>query len=225
MIQRSSTTAGSLPAGRTLWTSGLAVVGVVAMIAPCFAADDLVVAREGKALARIVVPPDPPGAVRFAAKELQHYLSRVSGAKFERTGQVPEKPPLIFVGNCEQAQQPGLDVSRLDRDGFYRAVIGGDLYLLGRDDPDRRWTRGGWGETAMQEHGTVTAVYDLLEDVCGVRWFMPGKFGELVPKRDTIAVPGGVIKEAPAFVERRIGRPVVFEKFADAEDVMGSPEA
>ena len=32
----------------------------------------------------------------------------------------------------------GLDAAKLKRDGFYRAVVGDDLFLLGRDHK-RRW--------------------------------------------------------------------------------------
>ena len=72
--------------------------------------------------------------------------------------------PRIFLGDCERARAKELDVTALKRDGFYRAVIEGDLYILGRDNPEPRWHRGGWVEFARLQYGTINGVYDLLED-------------------------------------------------------------
>ena len=182
-------------------------------------------ARDSEALAKIVIPAEPPGAVQFAAIELRDYLRRVTGAPFEVTSTDPGAPPRIYVGDSAAARAAGLDVSTLKRDGFFRGVVGQDLYILGRDDPDKRWKRGGWVETFRNEHGTVTGVYDFLEDICQVRWFMPGKRGEVVPRIERITVPEGIIEEAPVFIERRIDQPGVFGYwYPDADEVVGSQE-
>ena len=158
----------------------IAVAGTLLMAclqsgAACAGSDDgLTIARDGAALARIVLPSKASAAAGFAAAELRDYLSQVSGATFAITRVVPLESPRIFVGDCGEARAKGFDVGTLERDGFYRAVIDNDLYVLGRDDTDPRWELGGWAEFARKEHGTVNGVYDFLEDVCGVRWFMPG---------------------------------------------------
>ncbi len=42
---------------------------------------------------------------------------------------------------------------------------------------------------SYDEKGTLNAVYGFLRSL-GVRWYMPGELGEVVPARDTIALPG-----------------------------------
>ena len=159
---------------------------------------DFRVARDGKALAVIVVK-NTNGVAGFAAKELKQYLDRVTGAEFMIVADAKESPR-IFVGDCPEAGAAGLDVNKLKRDGFYRAVVNNDLYLFGRDHSGR--FSSGLGD--YREKATVFAVYDFLEDVCGVRWFMAGPHGEVVPTRKTITVVREVLKEEPAFLARRL---------------------
>ena len=214
------------------WFGKVLIAGAFALLMVCLCTpgafagseDGLVLARDGKALAKIVVPPGASGAAMFAASELRDYLSRVSRATFEVTSTVPGMPPRIFLGDCEQARAKGLYMTALKPDGFYRAVVDGDLYILGRDDPDKRWTRGSW-DFLNKEHGTQNGVYDLLEDVCGVRWFMPGKLGEVVPRMTTITVPGGRLKDEPAFIDRSFASADIFHYpsyYPDAADVAGN---
>ena len=179
----------------------------LAMSASSFAADDLVLARDGKALAPIVV--SGQGSVAgFAARELKDYLDRVSGAEFKIVSNA-DRSPRIFVGDCPAAWAAGLDVETLKRDGFYRVVAGDDLFLLGRDDAGpRNPVLNGHPGIAMRpgERATLFAVYDLLEDVCGVRWFMAGPHGEVVPQRAVLSVPRAVVRDEPAFLDRRLNQ-------------------
>jgi len=87
----------------------------------------LLLARDGKALAPIVAPARN-GVAGFAARELKSHLDRITGAEFALAASAPT-PPRIFVGDCPEARAAGLDVGKLKRDGFYRAVKGGDLFL------------------------------------------------------------------------------------------------
>ena len=50
-------------------------------------------------------------------------------------------------------------------------------------------------------HGTEYAVYEFLNRL-GVRWFMPGEFGEYVPRQATIDFPETQLTERPDFVIR-----------------------
>ena len=208
--------------------AGTFLMACLHMHTACAAPDNgLTVARNGKALARIILPSKASAAAQFAAAELRDYLSRISRATFAITSEAPLESPRIFVGDCGAARAKGLDVGTLKRDGFYRAVIDNDLYILGRDDPDPRWERGRWAEFARKEHGTVNGVYDFLEDVCGVRWFMPGKLGEVVPEMPTISVPDHRLEEEPVFADRQFADPDIFhypKYYPDAAEVAGTRE-
>ena len=50
-------------------------------------------------------------------------------------------------------------------------------------------------------HGTEYAVYDFLERL-GVRWFMPGDYGEYVPRRQDIICDEVAGRESPDFIMR-----------------------
>jgi hypothetical protein len=48
-------------------------------------------------------------------------------------------------------------------------------------------TQTGGGFWMQDEGGSLNAVYDLLRSL-GVRWFMPGEVGEVVPRMDTVSI-------------------------------------
>ena len=50
---------------------------------------------------------------------------------------------------------------------------------------DHTHTKGGFW--MQDEGGSLNAVYDLLRSL-GVRWFMPGEVGEVVPRMDTVSI-------------------------------------
>ena len=179
------------------------IAGIILMAAPAFCQvnaveDMLVLAEAGRALAPIVVRPDDQVA-QFAARELKSYLDRITGAEFAIVSEA-DAAPRIFVGDCPEAKAAGLDVSTLARDGFFRAVNGSDLFLLGRDHPGR-WVL---ALHDKKEHATLFAVYDFLEKVCGVRWLKAGPFGEAVPETTVLAVRRDTVKDEPAFVDRSL---------------------
>ena len=70
-------------------------------------------------------------------------------------------------------------------------------------DPDTpRYTKR--GQTGLWEYdmrGSQNAVYGFLRSL-GVRWYMPGEMGEIVPSQKTIALPDVDITEKPDFRRR-----------------------
>lgn len=58
------------------------------------------------------------------------------------------------------------------------------------DDFGAMWTRAGGGPQGFWDHdlgGSLNAVYALLRGY-GVRWYMPGELGEVVPQQTTLVV-------------------------------------
>jgi hypothetical protein len=51
----------------------------------------------------------------------------------------------------------------------------------------------------------MLAVYTLLDDYLGVRWFWPGEFGERVPKNPEATIPDLNLRKNPAFEIRNVG--------------------
>ncbi len=52
------------------------------------------------------------------------------------------------------------------------------------------------------ENGTLYAVYDVLERVCGVRWYAPGDWGTVCPQAANLTAAGPDVRRAPAMIHR-----------------------
>ena len=50
----------------------------------------------------------------------------------------------------------------------------------------------------QKTEGNLWAVYHLLEEALGIRWYMPGPLGTIIPQSSDVAVSLDV-KDAPAF--------------------------
>jgi hypothetical protein len=124
---------------------------------------------------------------------LQTYVRKISGATLPivNDSQTPAGA-LILVGRSRLSDSLGVaipgGVSAARREeGFVIACKGDRLLLAGNNDGPY--------------HGTEYAVYDFLRGL-GVRWFMPGEFGEIVPHTATIRVSEQHLEEKPDFVMR-----------------------
>lgn len=202
---------------------------------PIVAQGESFIVENGQPRAEIVIAADPPRSTRLAARELQTYVEKISGAKLaivsEPTGKVGVK---LYVGESTHTRQLELSTEGLEH-GAYRLVSGSDwMAFLGDDTdfvPKEPWARnhrdrtsgklqaewekltgepfgvpnGGlyknralmpaalakedreylWG---FDERGSYNAVCGFLRDL-GVRWYLPGELGEVVPDMATIALP------------------------------------
>jgi predicted negative regulator of RcsB-dependent stress response len=199
--------------------------------------------KDAQPRAEIVIAESPPRTTRLAARELQTYVQKISGAKLnivtELSGRVPVK---VYVGQSPHTEKLGITTAGL-KDGAYRIVSGDDWLVLIGDDTDfapvEPWPRSNndiasgkmqqawnkitgknWGYTHSQLHkhysgsnslfgtpneqkvdragninvwtyderGSFNAVCGFLREL-GVRWYMPGDIGEIVPKAKTITLP------------------------------------
>jgi len=184
------------------------------------------IVKDGKAQAEIIVAENPPRMTKLAARELQKYVEKISGAGpaivREPSGTVPNK---VYVGRSLFTDDLGIEVDGLEH-GAFRMVSGKDwLVLIGHDEdfvPVEPWARnhGDWtrnkirkwdkmtgakwsnplaagmyrfhhkelGIWRLDKRGSLNAVYAFLRGL-GVRWYMPGDLGEIVPRAATIALP------------------------------------
>ncbi|HZO90665.1 MAG TPA: DUF4838 domain-containing protein [Chthonomonadaceae bacterium] len=159
--------------------------------APLRDAGRLLLVKQGRPAAAIVLAAAPTENARIAAGELQHYLEKMTGARLPilADNQAPSGP-LVLVGRSRltdaisQLQIPNGRTKDLKEEGFLLRTVGERLVLAGNDT-----------EPYL---GTRYAVIALLHRL-GVRWFLPGEFGEVVPKRGTVAVGPVSVIERPSF--------------------------
>ncbi|MAE62692.1 MAG: hypothetical protein CMJ18_00345 [Phycisphaeraceae bacterium] len=170
----------------------------------------------GKATSTIVVADDADWWHRMAAGWLQEYVQRATGANLPivRESEAPEGT-LISVGHTRRAQEAGIRTDDLKWDGCRLVVREDVLFLIGRDgegpgrgDPSPKQLKDYYegdpwrpdriaaakGADLAGANGTCKAVVTFLEQICGVRWFMPFEQGIVVPRRDDVTVTRGMNK-------------------------------
>ena len=166
--------------------AGLAVSGM--------SAKDFVLVKDGRSAAAIVTAAAPSENARAAALELQHYVRKISGTELPIASDAsPPSGPLILVGPSRLTEQmaelkiPSGLTPQLREEGFVLSARADRLVLAGND--------------AGPYYGTRYAVVELLHRL-GVRWFMPGDFGEVVPWARTLSLPQIEVRQRPDFPMR-----------------------
>ncbi len=162
-------------------------------------AADLV--RDGKATAVIALPADPNEHESKAASELIDYVEKMSGAKIETVVSDPagldallkegrrEKQTIVCIGRLAQPRlQKVLDTKKSVRGSFALQSTADFVLAAGIDE------------------GTYYAAMELLEQQ-GVRWFMPGDLGTVIPTAKTITVADQEMVQAPSFETRYFQMP------------------
>ena len=187
------------------------VVALTALWSCCVEARDLRLADKGQARCVIVVPggsmawegddkpvgrwppdSDQPEKMRRlqrdSAKDLAHYLEKMSGASIEIVEGLPEKERRvpIFIGPEAQKVFGPVGKSMAGKFGF-RMVAG----------------KKGVGLYGESEYGTSYAIYELLHRL-GCRWYMPSELGECIPNLPRLEVSEMDESLAPATEWRRM---------------------
>jgi len=142
-------------------------------------AHDLVVASGGTTRAVIVVAPDAGPWEKQAAADLRKYIGLMSGAEPRLVDTPPDRGAAILIGKAAIAADPmtGRALARVVKknpvvqaDGISAHRVGNRLYLAGSND-ESHYFAASW----------------LLQK-WGCRWYLPTAFGEVVPRRTTLAV-------------------------------------
>ena len=171
----------------------------------------LVLFEDGRAHLEIVTAQAATDAEKDAARELKRFLDRASGASFEITTETPSSTG-VFVGRTQRAAQWGLPSAppTPEQDEGVVIEVRGDaqsIVLVGTIDM-----------------GTKFAVYDFLDRFLGVRWFLPGRLFEVVPRHDRLVLNDCGIRELPALSGRKMGGAIGIQRSADeADPQFGTP--
>ena len=121
----------------------------------------------------IVLPAQATAVEQTAAQELQYYFKKMTGNEHPIVTEGTQSEGSIYVGATQAATAAGVTFEDNDLgEGWAIKAQNGNLYLAG-------------GKT----RGVLYAVYHLLEDVFGVRWW--NMWEEYVPQYDTITIPDG----------------------------------
>jgi len=180
-----------------LLTAGLVLIG-------CMGCEEqsLQIVQDGRSPYRIVVAADAVEGPKFAAEELQRYLQESTGVRipiqtFPSAKDLAPDQPLIVIGQSDYTHALGISLKNAKPESFVIKTVGKNLIIAGHD------TAGEPAEIKFEaKAGTLIGVYAFLRDELGVRWFMPGKLWEIVPKRNTLTVPPLDRLAQPDFLRR-----------------------
>ena len=133
-----------------------------------------------------IVPVDEkaPVEIRRAVAELQRVLLKMTGTKLPESDDASR--PLVHVGRDALVDNAGLNLDKLDQDGFVIHTLGDKHLILAGRTP----------------HATEFAVYRFLQKHAGVRWYFPTELGEVIPKRATFTIGTLAEREEPSFHSR-----------------------
>ena len=175
----------------------------------------LTLTSQGKSTFTIVIPEAAPLSVQMAARELQKDIKLSAGAQLDlQKDGATLSSPYISIGATKQAQAKGIGVAGLVDDGFRIITQNGNLYIIGPDTPDGKWTKDGG-----VSNGTANGVYTFLEDYLDVRWLMPGDIGRDVPHKSTFTIGNINRSEAPQFMWRNMPHIARFTEGADRDTI------
>lgn len=152
------------------------------------ASNGLLLVKDGKPLATIVVAGRTNAHIDKAASELQSHLKLITGAVVPIVT-VNEKwsEPVILVGKSGATDKYGVQTDDLVDDSF-RVQSGPGFVALA----------GGEEGLEISTSGTRLAVCDFLERECGVRWLVPDKLGTHFTLTTTLGVPLGLNRRKKA---------------------------
>ena len=95
----------------------------------------------------------------------------------------PDEPGLSFFVGAEVVKALlNQDLGAWQPEEWLLRTVPSGLLLAGQDGTGNPWS-------ASTPAGSMLAVYVLLDDHLGVRWFWPGPFGEHVPSRPDATLP------------------------------------
>ena len=186
-----------------------------AILACAAALNAAVLFSGGEAKSSIVIDKDASEPVRRAASELALWLESSSGGlKFEIADEPKQGLLPIYLGNSKFATEHGFNPDALNPDGYFIKSTDDYLIIAGRDykggpfpgliHPQR--VQETWNEelklSAFGEMGTLNGVERMLEEFAGIRWYMTGELGMVVPKLKKLKIPKLEKRNAPDFEYR-----------------------
>jgi len=172
------------------------------------------IVHSGKPKAIIVVAENPTRPAQVAAKELVHYVRKMTGTELRAVvdAMVPNltwSPRRVLVGESALTRAYGLKSSDFEEQEHLIQTRGQDLVLMGRDVDEYgiiSYEKNGLWPTAMRHRrghpcfvpmGSLYAVHTFLEKCCGVRWYLPGEIGEVCPQKKHLAVRNVNLRTKP----------------------------
>ena len=182
--------------------------------------------ENGRSFTEIVVAAEAPASTNLAAKEMQKYLKLICGQELPIVHHASQSGLPIFIGQSEALSKFSISASNMRNDEFKIFCNSNALVIAGKDYSGppvcglRTPLATVWNPQLqlgqLGSTGTLFGVYNFLEKYCGVRWYMPGSLGTVIPENKKLTIPEINYSRHPAFSYR-------FAYFCN--DISQKPEA
>lgn len=135
------------------------------------------------------VPANPLGDERLAAEELQAHIREMSGAELPivEAGQIPAGHLPVRIGSAVDSDRKALPLDKDANASSFAILVDAERIVIHGASPE----------------GALFGTYELLEQL-GVRWYLPGDLGKVVPQVNSIVVPEQQTRQSPSFPARRL---------------------
>jgi hypothetical protein len=198
-----------------------ALMGAVSFTSPARA--DVTLVENGVAKSAIVLPEKPTTEEARAAKEIQVFVARISGATLDvvnTANALQERTPILIGRAAPAALAAAIKAKSEDTSAFALFVDGKSVALRGLESKTdlpletdfatfakkldttyysgKRMIRGG-----LMPQGTRNAAYELLEQL-GMRWYFPGELGTVTPQQKTLVLKDQKTVQIPSFPARQM---------------------
>lgn len=175
---------------------GMLFIAVLSLVSPVVAAhynadDNIVIVDNNASKAVIVVSDNATEQIELAASELAKYIRRSTKAdiKVKKLSEMKttEKNIRIIIKTVNLRNNEAVNLFA-NIDEFSITFPDKKIIVI----------------SGATDWGTEFGVYDFLERYVGVRWLMPGAYGEHVPVRKNLSIPIRDIKSKASFVSRHL---------------------
>ena len=143
--------------------------------------------EKGKNLCEFLLPAKPDPREKEASELLKTTFLAMGSGKFSKTN--GNKGVRIHIGNTPAGKKMIAAAGRIDPDGF----------VINAPDSKNLVISGG------SPLGTLFGVMEFLERYAGVLWVWPGKYGTVIPRKESFSAVVKYQREEPAFRIRQLG--------------------
>lgn len=145
------------------------------------------IASHGEPSAVVVLPAAPAPEETRAAEEIASYVTRISGAKLDIVtagADLKGLKPILLGGAADASLETAILARGDDPGSFILRVEAASVSVRG-----------------LSPEGTFFGACELLEQL-GVRWFMPGELGTVIPKSADLCLKLQSTVQVPSFRSR-----------------------
>jgi Domain of unknown function (DUF4838) len=187
----------------------IAVLLIILVVCTGASAGELMIVKNSKAVAVLVIPDNATPVVIASAKTLNQYLKLISGTTLpvKREGELKEYDAAISLGSTKLASKTGLNTKQMKLGQFICRLDKKVIFILGKNNNvfNPKYGAG--------ENGSWNGMCRFTERFLGVRWLWPGKYGLVAPKSTTISISmNNDFTETPAIKSRKC-RTTIYQSY------------